>query len=78
MPTLIVWGDNDGVIPVSHGHDAHERIETSQLVILEGVGHFPHVESPEVFTDTLLDFLGATAPGPMTDEALHEILRSSA
>jgi pimeloyl-ACP methyl ester carboxylesterase len=63
VPTLIVWGDRDGVIPVEHAHDAHELIEGSRLEILEGVGHFPHVEAPERFVDVLLDFLASTEPG---------------
>ena len=47
VPTLIVWGDHDGIIPVAHAYAAHELIPTSRLEILEGVGHFPHVEAPE-------------------------------
>ncbi len=74
VPTLIVWGDRDGVIPVAHAHAAHELIDTSELVILEGVGHFPHVEAPEVFTAALLDFLETTAPGPTSDDALGDVL----
>jgi pimeloyl-ACP methyl ester carboxylesterase len=76
VPTLIIWGDSDGVIPVSHGYRAHEQIETSDLVILEGVGHFPHVEAPDVFTDALSEFLDATTPGPLGNEPLSEVLRS--
>jgi len=63
VPVLIVWGDRDGVIPVEHAYDAHELIEGSRLEILDGVGHFPHVEAPERFTEVLLDFLGSTQPG---------------
>lgn len=73
VPTLIVWGDNDGVIPVQHGLDAHDQIEGSRLEILEGVGHFPHVESPERFVEVLLDFLDSTEPGP-TPEPLGEVI----
>ena len=76
VPTLIVWGDSDGVIPVSHGYHAHEQIETSELVILEGIGHFPHVEEPEVFADTLLEFLDVTTPGLLVNEPLSDVLKS--
>ncbi len=67
LPTLIVWGDCDDIIPVEHAHAAHEVIEGSRLRILEGVGHFPHVEAPEEFLDTLVEFLDQTrAPaGPL-------------
>ena len=74
LPTLIIWGDQDGIIPVEHAYAAHEAIETSTLEILEGVGHFPHVESPEVFTDVLLDFMESTKPASTRHEALRDVL----
>jgi pimeloyl-ACP methyl ester carboxylesterase len=73
VPTLIVWGDRDGVIPVQHGIDAHEKIDNSQLVILDGVGHFPHVEAADRFTAALVDFLTSTDPGP-SPEPLGEVI----
>jgi pimeloyl-ACP methyl ester carboxylesterase len=74
LPTLIIWGDQDGIIPVEHAYAAHEAIETSRLEILEGVGHFPHVESPEVFNDVLLDFMESTKPASTRHEALRDVL----
>ena len=75
VPVMIVWGDRDGVIPVSHAITAHETIENSRLEILDGVGHFPHVESPERFVEVLLDFLDTTDPGP--DQAsLRDVMLS--
>jgi pimeloyl-ACP methyl ester carboxylesterase len=73
VPTLIVWGDRDGVIPVQHGIDAHEKIDNSRLVILDGVGHFPHVEAADRFTAALVDFLTSTDPGP-SPEPLGEVI----
>ena len=49
IPTLIVWGDGDTIIPVSHAYSAHEVIAGSRLEIIAGSGHFPHVEAPERF-----------------------------
>jgi len=74
IPTLIVWGDRDGIIPVEHAYTAHELVPTSRLEILEGVGHFPHVEAPELFTDVLLDFLASTEPASTQHEALRDVL----
>jgi pimeloyl-ACP methyl ester carboxylesterase len=74
VPTLIVWGDHDGIIPVEHAYTAHELIPTSRLEIMEGVGHFPHVEAPEEFCEVLLDFLATTSAGSTDDESLREIL----
>jgi pimeloyl-ACP methyl ester carboxylesterase len=63
VPTLIVWGERDDVIPVSHGHAAHDAIPGSRLEIFERAAHFPHVEEPERFVRVLLDFLATTDAG---------------
>lgn len=60
MPTLIIWGSRDPVIPISHGHAAHEAMTGSRLEIFEGAGHFPHCEEPDKFVDVLIDFLETT------------------
>jgi pimeloyl-ACP methyl ester carboxylesterase len=76
MPTLIVWGDKDKIIPVSHAHQAHEAMPNSRLEIIEGVGHFPHVEEPFRFVEVLVDFLRTTDPsnfGP--EERRSHLLR---
>src|SRR3954454_3218946 len=41
MPTLIVWGDRDPMIPVSHAYDTHAAIPGSRLEVFAGAGHFP-------------------------------------
>lgn len=74
VPTLIVWGEQDGIIPVSHALTAHELIPTSRLEILEGIGHFPHLEAPDVFCDVLLDFIDNTLPASTQHEALRDVL----
>ena len=76
VPTMLVWGDHDGIIPVEHAHAAHEVIPTSRLEIIEGVGHFPHVEQPETFTNLLVDFMQSTQPASTRHEALREVLIS--
>jgi len=62
VPTLIIWGDRDDIIPVSHAYTAHDAIPGSRLEILEGLGHFPHVEAPEQVLAVLTDFLASTEP----------------
>jgi pimeloyl-ACP methyl ester carboxylesterase len=61
MPTLIVWGDADHIIPVSHGLAAHDAIPGSQLEVFEGVGHFPHCDEPDRFVEVVDEFI-ATNP----------------
>lgn len=62
LPTLIVWGDQDRIIPVQHAHDAHAAIPGSRLEIFEGCGHFLHAEEPARFARLLKDFVGTTEP----------------
>jgi pimeloyl-ACP methyl ester carboxylesterase len=60
LPTLLIWGEEDRIIPVAHGYAAHEAVPGSRLEVLPGVGHFPHVESPAAVVDILDDFITST------------------
>ena len=51
IPTLIVWGDSDAIIPVHHADAARETLPTSRVEIFEGSGHYPHCEDPARFAD---------------------------
>ena len=62
VPTLIVWGDRDAVIPVTHAHVAHELMPGSRLEIITGAGHFVPIEQPGLVAALLRDFLGTTEP----------------
>ena len=64
LPTLIVWGTADTMIPVAHGHRAHHLIPGSRLELFDGAGHFPHADRPERFTDLLVEFLDHNEPAP--------------
>ncbi len=44
IPTLVMWGDKDPLIPVSVGRRFHALLPNSTLVIYENVGHIPHEE----------------------------------
>jgi len=56
-PTLIIWGENDKLIPVAHGKAYHEKIKNSQLVIIPDCGHMPILEAPEKFVNAVADFI---------------------
>lgn len=71
MPTLIVWGGADPIIPVEHAHEAHAAIEGSRLEIFDGVGHYPHVEAPERFVTLLRKFIETTTPAHVTISPHH-------
>jgi len=75
MPTLIVWGDHDKIIPLAHAYQAHDAIPHSRLAVMEGVGHFPHVEEPARFVEILRDFLHTTEPTEFDSEERRDLLR---
>jgi pimeloyl-ACP methyl ester carboxylesterase len=62
VPTLIVWGDRDPIIPVAHAEGAHQELPNSRLEIFKGVGHVPQLESPGAFIAALERFLDETEP----------------
>jgi pimeloyl-ACP methyl ester carboxylesterase len=62
IPILIVWGDRDRIIPVSHAYTAFEALPDSRLEIIPGVGHFPQAEVPERLAELLRDFVETTEP----------------
>jgi pimeloyl-ACP methyl ester carboxylesterase len=74
LPTLIVWGDQDPIIPVAHAHAAHAAMPGSRLEIFPDVGHFPHVEAPLAFAEALTDFLDSTEPAGDGVEAYRDLL----
>jgi pimeloyl-ACP methyl ester carboxylesterase len=57
--TLILWGDKDIAVPVEHGEYHERRLPNAEFVILEGAGHTPQVEYPDVVNRLTLEFLNA-------------------
>ena len=57
-PTLVVWGREDKLIPLNFAARFNKEINASQLRIIDGCGHMPHVECAEKFNHALLQFLG--------------------
>jgi pimeloyl-ACP methyl ester carboxylesterase len=78
LPTLVVWGDRDGVIPVAHAHRAHAAMPGSRLEIFAGAGHFPHHADPERFVALVEDFVASTRPGRHDPRRWRRLLRGAA
>jgi pimeloyl-ACP methyl ester carboxylesterase len=74
MPTLIVWGRHDKIIPVDHAEPAHEAMPGSRLELFEKAGHFPHLDDPVRFARTLEAFLNATEPARLDPEMIRELV----
>jgi pimeloyl-ACP methyl ester carboxylesterase len=58
VPTLLVWGDKDGLVPVRFGEAYREAIPGSRLVVLENAGHAPFDEQKDAFLAAFRGFAG--------------------
>lgn len=58
-PTLIIWGDQDMLIPVDNAFRFHDDLPNDTLVILKGVGHVPMEETPGESLVIVMEFLEA-------------------
>lgn len=57
IPTLVVWGDHDGLVPLDDGRDYAAKIPHARLVIIGDCGHAPCIEDPRAFLAALLPFV---------------------
>jgi len=62
VPCLIIWGDDDQVLPVAYGPAYRDLIPSSRLEIFAQCGHLPHVEKAPEFCRKLLEFTQGLAP----------------
>ena len=57
LPTLLVWGAEDKIVPINAGHIYHKSIDGSELATLEECGHRPEIEKSQEFIDRVQKFL---------------------
>jgi pimeloyl-ACP methyl ester carboxylesterase len=76
MPTMIVWGARDRIIPMQHAKPAHDGMPGSRLELFDQAGHFPQLDDPLRFARTLLDFLDRTQPAQLDTGTMRELVRS--
>jgi pimeloyl-ACP methyl ester carboxylesterase len=55
-PTLIIWGEEDSVIPIHNGETLYRSILNSRFVVLKNCGHVPQEEKPELFINLVSGF----------------------
>jgi pimeloyl-ACP methyl ester carboxylesterase len=67
IPTVIVWGERDHTIPVSHGRRAHAAIPGSRFRTLANAAHFPHLDDPDGLSEVLRSFIRETSPAAIED-----------
>jgi pimeloyl-ACP methyl ester carboxylesterase len=68
MPSLLVWGENDSIIPVAHGRAAHAAMPGSRFESFEDAGHIPQEDHPHRFAGLLADFCATTEPARLADD----------
>ena len=76
VPSLLVWGEHDPIIPVEHAREAHRLVPGSRLEIFPNAGHFPHLDDPLRFVGVLTDFMQTTEPANVHASRWSELLRS--
>jgi pimeloyl-ACP methyl ester carboxylesterase len=60
IPTLVVWGSRDRMIPAWHAISAQRSIPECRVELFQGAGHFPHLDEPDRFAQLLRDFIATT------------------
>jgi pimeloyl-ACP methyl ester carboxylesterase len=75
IPFMLLWGEHDRIIPVSHGRATHEQIPSSRLEVFPRSGHFPQLDEPERFLDVLGDFIDSTEPAQLDAKGWRDLLK---
>jgi pimeloyl-ACP methyl ester carboxylesterase len=76
VPTLIVWGERDPLIPVKHGYAAHEAMPGSRLEVFSDAGHFAQLDEPVRFAGVLAEFMEQTEPARIDEALMGQRLRA--
>ena len=74
IPSLIVWGERDSIIPVDHGAAAHEAMPGSRFEVFPGAGHLPHDDDPDRFATVLTEFCDGTDGARLTADHWQPLL----
>ena len=56
-PTLLIWGENDGIVTPRYGKAYRDLIPDARLTVIPQAGHLPHIEQPQAFLQELRTFL---------------------
>jgi len=75
VPTKVIWGRRDAIIPLGHGRLAHAALPGSDLEIFDEAGHFPHHTDPERFVSIVSEFIASTVPNTFDADEWRERLR---
>jgi pimeloyl-ACP methyl ester carboxylesterase len=74
IPTLLIWGARDPILPVAHARVAADALPGAQLEVVARAGHLPHRSRPQGFADSLLGFLASTVPAHHDPSVWRDLL----
>lgn len=75
IPFLLIWGQHDSIIPVSHGYSTHEQVPGSRLEVFADSGHFPQLDEPGRFLEVLTGFIDSTEPATVDAVRWRQMLK---
>jgi pimeloyl-ACP methyl ester carboxylesterase len=75
VPLLVVWGTHDRVIPVEHAELVQESLPGAEVVVLDGIGHTPHLTQPAFVGERLAAWVRDTAPAPVAERVAWKVER---
>ena len=78
VPSLVIWGERDRIIPLQHGQGAHEEMPGSRLITIPDAGHFPQLDQPRRFVEALVQFMTDTKPSRVNVADLRRRLLTGA
>jgi pimeloyl-ACP methyl ester carboxylesterase len=78
VPSLVIWGEGDRIIPIDHGRYAHEEMPGSRFVAIPDAGHFPQLDQPRRFVEALVEFMADTKPSRLDAAGLRKRLVAGA
>lgn len=76
IPTMVVWGGRDLVIPVKHAYAAKELLPQARLEVFTNAGHVPHEDYPDRFAAALTEFIMDSPEAQYDHTAFQQVLRA--
>jgi pimeloyl-ACP methyl ester carboxylesterase len=57
LPALVVWGEQDRLVPVAHAQAFAEALPDARLAVMSGTAHYPYLEQPDAFAELIEGFV---------------------
>ncbi|MGN6608372.1 MAG: alpha/beta fold hydrolase [Jatrophihabitans sp.] len=76
IPTMIMWGSRDAIVPSSHADTAHAAYPGSRLELFPGAGHFPFRTDAHRFVKLIEEFMATEEPAVFDRERWRHLLRA--